>query len=223
MNDVTRILSAIEQGDPQGGRAAPAAGLRRAAQAGRPEAGAGEARPDAPGHGPGPRGLPPAGRRRRGPAVGQPGPLLRRRGRGHAPHPRRQRPPQAAPKHGGGRERVELDEGDWLSRATPDEIARPRRGPGPARRGRRRVGRAGQAPFFAGLSHRGGRRGPRASRRAPPTATGLTPGPGSWPSGRAEATGPAAGPDDIFAESWTNPRRFRALQGDESPAEERRR
>ena len=33
MNDVTRILSAIEQGDPRGRRAAPAAGLRRAAPA----------------------------------------------------------------------------------------------------------------------------------------------------------------------------------------------
>ncbi len=32
MNEVTRILSAIEQGDGQAGRAAPAAGLRRAAQ-----------------------------------------------------------------------------------------------------------------------------------------------------------------------------------------------
>ena len=27
-----------------------------------------------------------------------------------------------AEKHGGGRERVELSEGDWLSRATPDEV-----------------------------------------------------------------------------------------------------
>ena len=55
-----------------------------------------EARPDAPGHGPGPRGLPPAGRGRR-PRLGQPRPLLRRRGRGDAPHPRRERPPQGRP------------------------------------------------------------------------------------------------------------------------------
>ena len=55
-------------GRPRGRRAAPAPGLRRAAQARRPEAGAGEARPDAPGHRPGPRGLPPARGRRRTPA-----------------------------------------------------------------------------------------------------------------------------------------------------------
>src|SRR5262249_33088251 len=44
-------------GQREGGRAAPAAGLRRAAQAGRAEAGPRETRPDARGHGPGPRGL----------------------------------------------------------------------------------------------------------------------------------------------------------------------
>ena len=43
MGDVTRILSAIERGD-RGRRAAPAPGLRRAAQAGRPAAGARERR-----------------------------------------------------------------------------------------------------------------------------------------------------------------------------------
>ena len=63
MNDVTHILSAIEQGEPTGRRATPAAGLRRAAPAGRGEAGPGEARPDPPGHGPGPRGLSAAGGR----------------------------------------------------------------------------------------------------------------------------------------------------------------
>ena len=65
MNDVTRILSAIEQGDPKAAERAPAAGLRRAPPARRPAAGPGEARADAPGHGPGARGLPPAGRRGR--------------------------------------------------------------------------------------------------------------------------------------------------------------
>ncbi len=60
MNDVTRILSAIEQGDPQAAEQLlplvydELRGWRR-------EAGPGEARPDAPGDGPGPRGVPPAG------------------------------------------------------------------------------------------------------------------------------------------------------------------
>ena len=70
MNDVTRILSAIEQGDPQAAEQLLPAGLRRAAPAGRPAAGAGEARPDPPGHGPGPRGVPPAGRTPTRPAPG---------------------------------------------------------------------------------------------------------------------------------------------------------
>ena len=40
--------------------------------------------------------------------MGQPRALLRRRRRGHAPHPGRRRPPQADRKHGGDRRRVEL-------------------------------------------------------------------------------------------------------------------
>ena len=59
MSDVTRILSAIEQGDPQaaGAIARPLVydELRRLAAA---AAGPGDAGPDAPGHGPGPRSLP---------------------------------------------------------------------------------------------------------------------------------------------------------------------
>ena len=98
MSDVTRILSADRAGRPQGRRAAAAAGLRRAAEAGRPETGPGEAGADAPGHGPGPRGVHPAGGCREGPALGQPGPFLRRRGRGHAADSGRERPPQAQPK-----------------------------------------------------------------------------------------------------------------------------
>ena len=64
MNDVTRILSAIEHGDPQAAeQLLPLVydELRKLAAA---EAGPGEAGPDAPGHGPGPRGVPPAGRTR---------------------------------------------------------------------------------------------------------------------------------------------------------------
>ena len=54
MSDVTRILSAIEQGDPHAAeQLLPLVydELRKLAAA---EAGPGEARPDAPGHGPGP-------------------------------------------------------------------------------------------------------------------------------------------------------------------------
>ena len=62
MNDVTRILSAIEHGDPQAAeQLLPLVydELRKlAAQQARPR----EARPDPPGDGPGPRGLPPARR-----------------------------------------------------------------------------------------------------------------------------------------------------------------
>ena len=96
MNDVTRILSAIEQGDPQAAeQLLPLVydELRKLAAA---EAGPGEARADAPGHGPGPRGLPAAGGRGAGPALGQSPALLRRRRRGHAAHPGRERPPQEA-------------------------------------------------------------------------------------------------------------------------------
>ncbi len=96
MNEVTRILAAIEQGRRAGGRSAPAAGLRRAAQAGRPAARPRGARPDAPGDGAGARGVSAPGRRRAGPGLERPRPLLRRGGRGHAAHPRRERPAQAA-------------------------------------------------------------------------------------------------------------------------------
>ena len=65
MNDVTRILSAIEQGDPQAAEQLLPLVYDELRKLAAPEAGAGEARPDAPGHGPGPRGLPPAGRGRR--------------------------------------------------------------------------------------------------------------------------------------------------------------
>ena len=123
MNDVTRILSAIEHGDPQAAEQLLPLVYDELRKLAAPEAGPGEARPDAPGHGPGPRGLPPAGRRRRGPALGQPRPLLRRRGRGHAPDPRRERPrARGGPKHGGDRQRVDLDEAELRHRAAADDL-----------------------------------------------------------------------------------------------------
>ena len=98
MTEVTRILAAIDQGDRAGRRATPPAGLQRAAQAGGRKADAAKLGADARRHGPGPRGIPAAGRSRRLPTLERPRPLLRSRGPGHAPHPRRQRPPQAGPE-----------------------------------------------------------------------------------------------------------------------------
>ncbi len=70
MSEVTRILSAIEQGDPHAAeQLLPLVydELRKLAAA---EAGPGEAGPDAPGDRPGPRGLPAAGGRRAGRSTG---------------------------------------------------------------------------------------------------------------------------------------------------------
>src|SRR5262249_9129182 len=82
-------------GRPRGGRAAPAPGVRRAEAAGRPAAGARAAGADLAGHGAGPRGVCAAGGGEPAPALERPRPLLRRGGRGHAPHPRRAGPTEA--------------------------------------------------------------------------------------------------------------------------------
>ena len=95
MNDVTRILSAIEQGDPQAAEqllplvydelrklAAQRLAQEKPGQTLQATALVHEAYLRLVGRG-------------RGPALGRPRPLLRRRGRGDAPHPRRERPPQA--------------------------------------------------------------------------------------------------------------------------------
>src|SRR5262249_33790473 len=93
-------------GRPPGGRAAPASGLRRAAQGGRRPVGPRGPGPVPPGDGPGARGLPAARRPGSRPALRRPRPLLRCGGRGHAPHPHRPRPrPQAAE----ARRRVRID------------------------------------------------------------------------------------------------------------------
>ena len=212
MNDVTRILSAIEQGDPKAAERAPAAGLRRAAQAGRPAAGPGEARPDAPGHGPGPRGVPPAGRTPRTPGLGQPRPLLRRRGRGHAPHPRRERPPQGEPRSAAG-----AGSGSTSTRpSSPTD--EPRRRPAGPRRGPRRSwpptdprpAELVKLRYFAGLTDRA--RPPRPSASPPRTADR------HWAYARAwlrpSDAGRRAGPTDLakFSEPrGRNRRRFLAL------------
>ena len=165
MADVTQILSAIEQGDPQAAeQLLPLVydELRKLAAA---AAGPGEAGPDAPGHRPGPRGLPAAGRTRAGPALEQPRPLLRRRGRGHAPHPRRERPPQAGRqarrRTGSESTSTTLDAGRSDRPTTCSPWTRPSTGwprEDPA------GGPAGQAPLL--------RRADRSRR--PPTALGIS-------------------------------------------------
>ena len=110
MSDVTRILTAIERGDPAAAQELlPLVyeELRRLA-AQRLARGAGT---DAPGHRPGPRGVPAVGRLRR-PGMERPQPFPRRRGRGHAAHPGRQRPPQEGRAARGGLRRVDLDSVD---------------------------------------------------------------------------------------------------------------
>ena len=152
MSDVTRILDALSRGEPQAaGELLPLVydELRRLAAVGWP----GEARADARRHGPGPRGLPAAGRRRPRPAVAGPRPFLRRRGRGDAAHPGRERPAQAALKHGGGRpEPRSSPTRSPRRKADRRRPARPRRGPRPARRGRPAAAELVKLRFFAGLS-----------------------------------------------------------------------
>ena len=97
MNEVTRILSAIEQGDPQAAeQLLPLVydELRRLA--------AQRLAQEKPGQTLQATALVHEAYLRlvdseRGPGLEQPGAFLRRRRRGHAPHPRRERPPQARP------------------------------------------------------------------------------------------------------------------------------
>ena len=98
MNDVTRILSAIERGDPQAAeQLLPLVydELRRLA--------ARKLAQEKPGQTLQATALVHEAYLRLvdtedGPALGQPRPLLRRRRRGHAAHPRRAGPPQGAPE-----------------------------------------------------------------------------------------------------------------------------
>ena len=180
MNDVTRILSAIEQGDPQAAEqllplvydelrklAAQRLAQEKPGQTLQATALVHEAYlrlVDAD----------------EAPALEQPRPLLRRRRRGHAPHPRRERPPQAAAAStaaagGASTSTTPTSPVDAPAGRPP----RPRRGPGPAGRRGPAGGRAGQAPLLRRPDRRGGRRGPRHLAAQRPTATGPTPGPGS--------------------------------------------
>ena len=104
---------------------------------------------------------------RAGAGLERPRALLRRRRRGHAPHPRRGRPPQAAAQ---ARRRPPAARPRRLDRADGADgpgrrPARPGRGPRPASPERPAQGRAGQAPVL--------RRADRSRRRPP--ALGISP------------------------------------------------
>ena len=87
------------------------------------------------------------------PAVGRPGPLLRRRRRGDAPHPRRERPPQGRPQAGGapraGRPRGGRASPSRTRASTCSPWTRPSRHWRP---GTRRKADLVKLRFFAGLS-----------------------------------------------------------------------
>ena len=162
MNDVTRILSAIEHGDPQAAeQLLPLVydELRKLA--------AQRLAQEKPGQTLQATALVHEAYLRlvdveQGPALEQPGPLLRRGGRGHAPHPGRQRPAQARPKarRAGSRPRVDLDE-LAIARAGPTTCS-PWTRPSITSRGEDPPdGRLVKLRFFAGLTHQAGGRGPR--------------------------------------------------------------
>ena len=113
-------------------------------------------------------------------ALERPRPLLRRRRRGHAPHPRRERPPQGAARStGAAGSALDLDAAEPLGRADPDDqlLALDEALTRLAERGPRKAA-AGQAPLLRRPDRRAGGRGPRHLPARPPTATGPTPGPG---------------------------------------------
>ena len=194
MNDVTRILSAIEQGDPQAAEqllplvydelrklAAQRLAQEKPGQTLQATALVHEAY------------LRLVGRRGQARRLERPRPLLRRRRRGDAPHPRRQRPPQATPPStaatGGG---STLDAVDLAGRGPRRRPARPRRGADRARRARTRSRPSWSSSATSPACR--SRRPPRAwaSPRSPPTGTGPSPAPGStppWPTTRRRARG----------------------------------
>ena len=155
MTDVTRILSAIEQGDPQAAEqllplvydelrklAAQKLAQEKPGQTLQATALVHEAYLRLVGAD-------------RAQALGQPRPLLRRGGRGHAPHPRRERPAQEDAQKRGGDRRARRPRRP-RARSTPADPGRapgPRRGPRPARPARTREGRElVKLRYFAGLT-----------------------------------------------------------------------
>src|SRR5262249_37177373 len=130
----------------------------------------------AQGDGPGPRGLPPAGRGQPAPRLERPRALLRRGGRGHAPHPH-QPGPRPAPAEvrwepWPGRSRRPRRAGHRPRRAPPRPGRRPRppRPLPPPGRG------AGEAAVLRRPHPARVRRRPRASPTVGRPALGLRPG-----------------------------------------------
>ena len=179
MSEVTRILSAIEQGDPHAAEqllplvydelrklAAQKLAQEKPGQTLQATALVHEAYLRLVG-------------RRAGPALEQPRPLLRRRGRGHAPHPRRAGPPQAARSSTAAAPGAST----WTRslchrRAAPTTCS-------PWTRPSTRLPASDPAKaelvklrYFAGLTLEEAAALPGHLAGAPPSATGPTPGPG---------------------------------------------
>ena len=166
---------------------------------------AGEAGPDAPAHRPGPRGVPPAGRRRPGQDWN---------GRGHffaaaaeamrrilVETARRKARREARRRRGAGRPATRPTPSPRPRRTTCWPSTRPSTG---WRRHDPAGGRAGQAPVLRRADHgRGGRRR-SASPAARPTATGRSPGPGcsSAIGGREPASEYISNIRGTFAPRW---------------------
>ena len=166
MSDVTRLLDAATAAT-RGRRRAVAARLRRAAQARRRRGWPGEARAR-------PSSRPPWSTRRTcgwsartERTLGQPRPLLRRRRRGHAPHPRRSRPPQGS-REAGRRARSASTSTGSTDRRPPTRPTTSWPWTTPSSRLARSTPRPPKLVklrFFAGLTVRRGRRRLWACRR----------------------------------------------------------
>ena len=211
MNDVTRILSAIEQGDPQAAeQLLPLVydELRKlAAQRLAREKPGQTLQATALVHDAYLRLVGAAG-----PRLGQPRPLLRRRRRGDAPHPRRERPPQGEPSRpAAGAERVDLAEAE-LAIAGPrvDLLALDEALRGSEAKDRRKAELV-KLRYFAGLTVEQAAAGARHLRRRRPTTTGPTPGAGSaWPCSGTRPTSPGLNDREFLpAPLGRSRRRFR--------------
>ena len=210
MSDVTRILSAIEQGDPHAAEQLLPLVYDELRKLAAPEAGPGEARADAPGHRPGPRGVPAAGRTAskaqhwdsRGHFFAAAAEAMRRILVDNA---RRKKQRQARRRRGSASistrpcrsptpphdDLLALDEA--LTRLAAREPAK---------------AELVKLRYFAGLTVEEAADAAAASRAPPRSATGPTPGPGSSP----KSTMPRRKDNrEIRGRGWTCSRRFRRI------------
>ena len=206
MNDVTRILSAIEQGDPQAAEQLLPLVYDELRKLAAQRLAAGEAGPDAPGHRPGPRGLPAAGGRE---------PAQHWNSRGHffaaaAEAMRRILVDNARRKQSQEAGRRSRAPGPRPS--SPPPLRTPRRPAGHRRRPRRgwpppipQAAELVKLRYFAGLSIPRPRP-PSASRPAARISSGPTPAPGC--SAPWAAPTPRRRPSTIPRKSLRDPRRI---------------